>query len=314
LDWRLRFTCRPGEVLTDMGWPVVPEGLYDAIVHSANLGMPLYVTETGIADGRDDRRAPLIAAYWQQVARAVAEGHDVRGFYYWTLCDNYEWHLGYNMKFGLFEWTEAPEHPRANAAAAAAGAHKGGAAMAASEAVEDDTDVVEQSTELTPLWVTVGPSAAATATATIVCVSQPHSPSWQASRTAAADDSVIALVTPVLAGDDSEVERAVEDAKAKATKWSGRRLRQGSLELVRRYVATPDELSAAWHSLAETVWPHVPLPEALRRPAAPPLRTHAGAALAAMLVTVGNALAVSARGMATACHRLTSKTRRLTEL
>jgi hypothetical protein len=33
-----------------------------------------------------------------QVARAVADGHDVRGFYYWTLCDNYEWHLGYNMK------------------------------------------------------------------------------------------------------------------------------------------------------------------------------------------------------------------------
>ncbi|GLC50285.1 hypothetical protein PLESTB_000362600 [Pleodorina starrii] len=97
LDWRLRFTCRPGEVLTDMGWPVVPEGLYDAIAHSAELGVPLYVTETGIADGRDDRRAALIAAYWQQVARAVTDGHDVRGFYYWTLCDNYEWHLGYNM-------------------------------------------------------------------------------------------------------------------------------------------------------------------------------------------------------------------------
>ncbi|GLI65459.1 hypothetical protein VaNZ11_008841, partial [Volvox africanus] len=318
LDWRLRFTCRPGEVLTDMGWPVVPEGLYDAIVHSANLGMPLYVTETGIADGRDDRRAPLIAAYWQQVARAVAEGHDVRGFYYWTLCDNYEWHLGYNMKFGLFEWTEAPEHPRVNAAAAAIinaapGVHKDDV-MAASVAVEDDTDVVERSTELTPLWVTVGPNAAATATATIVCVSHPQSPSRQASRTAAAVDNVIALVTPVMAGDDSEVEQAVTDAKAKATKWSGRRLRQGSLELVRRFVATPDELSAAWHSLSETVWPHVPLPEALRRPAAPPLRTHAGAALAAMLVPLGNALAVSARGLATACRRLTRKTRRWTEL
>lgn len=53
--------------MTDMGWPVVPEGLYNAIVYSAELGLPMYVTETGIADGRDDRRAPLIAAYWQQV-------------------------------------------------------------------------------------------------------------------------------------------------------------------------------------------------------------------------------------------------------
>lgn len=33
-----------------------------------------------------------------QVARAVADGYDVRGFFYWTLVDNYEWHLGYNMK------------------------------------------------------------------------------------------------------------------------------------------------------------------------------------------------------------------------
>lgn len=73
LDWRLGFTCRPGEVLTDMGWPVVPEGLYAAIVHCAELGVPLYITETGLADGADDRRAPLISAYWQQVgARAAA--------------------------------------------------------------------------------------------------------------------------------------------------------------------------------------------------------------------------------------------------
>ncbi|GIM00686.1 hypothetical protein Vretimale_5626 [Volvox reticuliferus] len=310
LDWRLRFTCRPGEVLTDMGWPVVPEGLYDAIVHSANLGIPLYVTETGIADGRDDRRAPLIAAYWQQVARAVADGHDVRGFYYWTLCDNYEWHLGYNMKFGLFEWTEAPEHPRANAAAiAATNATRKGAAMAALGAVEDNTDVVERSTELTPLWATVGPSAAATATATIVCVSQPHSPYRQASDIAA---TAIALVTPVL---ESEVERAVAEAKAKATNWPGRRLRQGSLELIRRYVATPDELSAAWQSLAETVWPHVPLPEALRRPAALPQGRHAGGcALAAALVPLGKALVVAARGLAAACRRLTRKTRPPAEL
>ncbi len=60
--------------------------------------MPLYVTETGIADARDDRRGALIASYWRQLARAVADGVDVRGFMYWTLLDNFEWHLGYNMK------------------------------------------------------------------------------------------------------------------------------------------------------------------------------------------------------------------------
>ncbi|EFJ47488.1 hypothetical protein VOLCADRAFT_120960 [Volvox carteri f. nagariensis] len=262
LDWRLRFTCRPGEVLTDMGWPVVPEGLYDAIAHSAELGLPLYVTETGIADGRDDRRAPLIAAYWQQVARAVADGHDVRGFYYWTLCDNFEWHLGYNMKFGLFEWTEAPEHPQVNAAAAAAAA---AAAVKTSSDVmtavneDDELDLFERVTELTPFRGTMGPSAAATATVTIISVSQPSS---LPATTATGRSSAVALLSPVL---DSDADRAVAEAEARARHWPGRRLRQGSLELVRRYAATPDELSAAWSSLAETVWPHVPLPAGLRR-------------------------------------------------
>lgn len=39
-----------------------------------------------------------------QVLRAVADGLDVRGFYYWTLVDNFEWSAGYKMKFGLYSW------------------------------------------------------------------------------------------------------------------------------------------------------------------------------------------------------------------
>lgn len=39
-----------------------------------------------------------------QVLRAIKEGHDVRGVYYWTLTDNFEWNMGYACKFGLYAW------------------------------------------------------------------------------------------------------------------------------------------------------------------------------------------------------------------
>jgi beta-glucosidase len=68
----------------------------------AELGKPLYITENGIADAQDINRAQFIVDYISQVHRAVQDGYDVRGYYYWTLMDNFEWNDGYCMKFGLF--------------------------------------------------------------------------------------------------------------------------------------------------------------------------------------------------------------------
>jgi hypothetical protein len=55
--------------------------------------------ETGIADARDDRRGPFIDAYFQEVMRALADGYDVRGFFYWTLIDNFEWSVGFTSEW-----------------------------------------------------------------------------------------------------------------------------------------------------------------------------------------------------------------------
>lgn len=93
---------RPGEVQTDMPYPVYPEGLYRALQRIARLKVPVLVTENGIADARDDRREDFIRRYLYVLARAKQDGVDVRGYYYWTLMDNFEWAEGWHMKFGLY--------------------------------------------------------------------------------------------------------------------------------------------------------------------------------------------------------------------
>ncbi|KAG2442823.1 hypothetical protein HXX76_002902 [Chlamydomonas incerta] len=103
-SWYLAPSCRKAEVMTDMYYPIYPEGMYKCIKRCSEFGIPMYITETGIADARDDRRALMIDSYMKAVLRAVAEGCDVRGFYYWTLLDNLEWATGYTMKFGLYAW------------------------------------------------------------------------------------------------------------------------------------------------------------------------------------------------------------------
>jgi beta-glucosidase len=101
-----------GVPTTSMGWEVVPEALHEQLLrlHRALPGVPLYVTENGAAfteapgaDGRvDDReRIRYLHDHVGQVARARAAGVDVRGYFVWTMWDNFEWSDGYGPTFGL---------------------------------------------------------------------------------------------------------------------------------------------------------------------------------------------------------------------
>jgi beta-glucosidase len=89
-------------LMTDMPHPLYPEGLYCAIKQAARLGRPIYITENGIADGDDSRRHLYLKRYLYALSKAIKDGFDVRGYYYWTLYDNFEWAEGYNMRFGLY--------------------------------------------------------------------------------------------------------------------------------------------------------------------------------------------------------------------
>eukprot|EP00877_Chromochloris_zofingiensis_P007596 jgi/Chrzof1/308/Cz01g10210.t1 len=104
VTWYMKPWCLPGEIMTDMYYPIYAEGLYKSLMQAAEYNIPIYITETGIADKSDANRAHMIDSYMQAALRAMKDGADVRGVYYWTLLDNFEWNAGYLMEFGLYGW------------------------------------------------------------------------------------------------------------------------------------------------------------------------------------------------------------------
>jgi beta-glucosidase len=88
--------------VSDLGWEIYPEGIFEVLTDLAD-GIPIYITECGIASANDDRRNRFLISYLQEVARAIKTGVNVKGFFYWSLIDNFEWHLGFEPKFGLVE-------------------------------------------------------------------------------------------------------------------------------------------------------------------------------------------------------------------
>jgi len=84
-----------------MGWAVYPDGLRHVLRQAEATGLPLYVTENGIATEDDVERCEYISTHLAALARALAEGIDVRGYFHWSAFDNFEWSEGYRPKFGL---------------------------------------------------------------------------------------------------------------------------------------------------------------------------------------------------------------------
>ncbi|HMK96895.1 MAG TPA: family 1 glycosylhydrolase [Acidimicrobiales bacterium] len=113
---------RPGLDRTAMGWEIDPPGLTATLVRVRDdfTHLPLYVTENGVAlndyrgpDGavHDPGRVEYLAAHIDAVAEAIDQGVDVRGYFTWSLMDNFEWQEGYAMRFGL-AWVDYPTGER----------------------------------------------------------------------------------------------------------------------------------------------------------------------------------------------------------
>ena len=90
---------------SDLGWEIYPQGLEDLLARVSReyTKLPLYITETGMSESDDTRRVKFYDDHLQAVARAQKQGADVRGFFAWSLLDNYEWAEGYQSRFGIVE-------------------------------------------------------------------------------------------------------------------------------------------------------------------------------------------------------------------
>ena len=97
---------------TQMGWEIYPDGLYGFLTRLSRdyVGdLPMYVTENGMAHAdvvednavTDDIRTDYLFSHLEATRRAIADGANVKGFFYWSLLDNFEWAEGYAKRFGL---------------------------------------------------------------------------------------------------------------------------------------------------------------------------------------------------------------------
>ncbi|USN99733.1 MAG: beta-glucosidase [Phycisphaeraceae bacterium] len=101
----------PGQPRTMMDWPVTPEALYwGPRLLAERYKLPVYITENGCAtsdwvslDGavHDPARIDYLDRHLRQLARAIDDGVDIRGYFLWSILDNFEWGFGYTKRFGL---------------------------------------------------------------------------------------------------------------------------------------------------------------------------------------------------------------------
>lgn len=92
----------PSVPLNDMGFYMEPEGLYPLLLRVwSRFKKPIFVTENGVADHADQYRQWWIEETLIAMERALSEGVDIRGYFHWSLLDNFEWAYGWWPKFGL---------------------------------------------------------------------------------------------------------------------------------------------------------------------------------------------------------------------
>jgi beta-glucosidase len=109
---RARVVPHPNSLQTAMGWEIYPDGLTE-ILQWAKLrynDIPLFITENGAAfDDElllnrtvdDPRRVQYLAEHLRAANRAIQAGVDLRGYFVWSLLDNFEWQCGYSKRFGI---------------------------------------------------------------------------------------------------------------------------------------------------------------------------------------------------------------------
>jgi beta-glucosidase len=80
-----------------------PKGLHRAVKRFTAFNKPIYILENGVPDRQDRIRPWVMTAAVKQMRKLLAEGVDLRGYFHWSLTDNFEWNEGWHLRFGIIE-------------------------------------------------------------------------------------------------------------------------------------------------------------------------------------------------------------------
>ncbi len=102
---------------SDLGWEIAPEKLYATLMRLMRYQLPIFILENGLADTADAQRSRFIEMHIAAMEKAIHAGADVRGYFHWSLLDNFEWHLGFGPRFGLIavDYATLERKPRPSA-------------------------------------------------------------------------------------------------------------------------------------------------------------------------------------------------------
>jgi beta-glucosidase/6-phospho-beta-glucosidase/beta-galactosidase len=106
--------ARRKEASSDLGWAIHPRGLGKILRYCHGHGLPIYITENGIADREDRFRGEYLISHLEEIAKVREEGVDIRGYFHWSLIDNFEWIKGFGPCFGLIavDYNDFKRSPR----------------------------------------------------------------------------------------------------------------------------------------------------------------------------------------------------------
>lgn len=93
----------PADWCSDLNWWINPNGLEAILNDLKRFKKAIYITENGLADATDTMRIKFIQTHLQACASAIKNNVQLKGYFYWSLLDNFEWHQGFWPRFGLVE-------------------------------------------------------------------------------------------------------------------------------------------------------------------------------------------------------------------
>ncbi len=97
------FNKNENKVVSDMGTELYSKGIYYVLKDLKKYKKPIFITENGIADAKDEYREKFMKENLFWIQKAISEGVDVQGYFHWSLLDNFEWDKGFWPRFGLVE-------------------------------------------------------------------------------------------------------------------------------------------------------------------------------------------------------------------